>query len=676
MAEQRLTYKIYFDAESGTATLRGLDGTIKATMVNTKKLRQEYGNFATQIKATDAEINNLLRGADGKGGLTGVSAASGSAAAATLELGRVISDAPYGIRGMANNVSQLASNLVYASTAIDATTNKAVGFTGAMKAMWTSIKGPLGVLLAIQAVISAIDYFAGSTGKAKDEVDELSSSLDDLITKFDIVAGTALIEDGGLAELLKPEDAAVGLKILINEFSEFEKKYKSLTEEEKNQSDTVNNLIKDYGELLNIRRDIEVTAKELNKLEEDSPEEVGRIKALKDELFFLYRRKLVLEEIFEVESSGNKKTIKEFKQGLLNLSSELKSFRDKEIQNADISEEERLKREYDASRKAIENKLKEFQDKEKLRFEDKIKEIKESKLTEDEKAKLISDATIKYNASIIQANADKNAVMLQADIAYYAELAALRRQDTEDAKEQTDELIAAIRESNYEYQEYNEQQKINSATNELDRIKAEEDANAKLTGLKIKNLEKEALQTDKSAAEIQEINNKISRLKHDQTLQEEELDRRAAAAKLAIANQVANAIISIAGEGSGIAKGVAIASTIWNTKEAVMAALGSKPYGPWNIAQAAAVAAMGIKNVNDIINTKAPHEKSSGVNTSAASSGPTFRPDFNIVGASGQNQLAATVAGQVGEPTRAYVVYDDLRTAGEIEANAVEAAGI
>ena len=676
MAEQRLTYKIYFDAESGTATLRGLDGTIKATMINTQKLRQEYGNFATQIKATDTEISNLLRGADGKGGLTGVSAASGSAAAATLELGRAISDAPYGIRGVANNLSQLASNLVYASTAIDATTKKAVGFTGAMKAMWTAIKGPLGILLAIQAVISAIDYFAGSTGKAKDEVDELSSSLDDLITKFDIVAGTALIEEGGLAELLKPEDAAIGLKILINEFSEFEKKYKSLTEEEKNQSDTVNNLIKDYGELLNIRRDIEVTAKELNKLEEDSPEEVGRIKALKDELFFLYRRKLILEEIFEVESSGNKKTIKEFKQGLLNLSSELKSFRDKEIQNADISEEERLKREYDASRKAIENKLKEFQDKEKLRFEDKIKEIKEAKLTEDEKAKLISDATIKYNASIIQANADKNAVMLQADIAYYSELGALRRKDTEEAKKQAEDLATSLREGTLEYLDFVYAQDIQRQTNELDVIEAERAANIALTDLKVQNLEKEAQKKGLTAAQIQDINNKIAQTENDRTLYQEQLDIRAAQTKLAIANQVADAIINIAGEGSGIAKGVAVAQTIWNTKQGVMAALGSAPYGPWNIAQAAAVAAMGIKNVADIINTKAPNEKSSGVSTAGAGAGPTFRPDFNIVGASGQNQLASTIAGQVGEPTRAYVVYDDLRTAGEIEANAVTAAGI
>ena len=40
-------------------------------------------------------------------------ASTGAATSAALELGRVISDAPYGIRGVANNVSQLASQFSF-----------------------------------------------------------------------------------------------------------------------------------------------------------------------------------------------------------------------------------------------------------------------------------------------------------------------------------------------------------------------------------------------------------------------------------------------------------------------------------------------------------------------------------------------------------------------------------
>jgi hypothetical protein len=45
----------------------------------------------------------------------------------------------------------------------------------------------------------------------------------------------------------------------------------------------------------------------------------------------------------KARGGGRAKRIKEFKAGLLDLSSELKAYRQKEIQNADISDEERLK---------------------------------------------------------------------------------------------------------------------------------------------------------------------------------------------------------------------------------------------------------------------------------------------------------------------------------------------
>ena len=61
---------------------------------------------------------------------------------------------------------------------------------------------------------------------------------------------------------------------------------------------------------------------------------------------------------------------------------------------------------------------------------------------------------------------------------------------------------------------------------------------------------------------------------------------------------------------------------------------------------------------------------------SGGGGGGGFTPSFNVVGASSQNQLAETVAGSTSEPTRAYVVYDDVKKAGDIESNAIAAAGI
>ena len=78
-----------------------------------------------------------------------------------MELSRVISDAPYGIRGMANNISQLVSQLGSASL-------KAGGLTAALKLMWKALAGPLGIVLAITTVVSAFDFFYGGAKKAED----------------------------------------------------------------------------------------------------------------------------------------------------------------------------------------------------------------------------------------------------------------------------------------------------------------------------------------------------------------------------------------------------------------------------------------------------------------------------------------------------------------------------
>ena len=72
------------------------------------------------------------------------------------------------------------------------------------------------------------------------------------------------------------------------------------------------------------------------------------------------------------------------------------------------------------------------------------------------------------------------------------------------------------------------------------------------------------------------------------------------------------------------------------------------------VAAMIAVISTGIANVRNISKTEVP-TKGAGGGASQAAGATTFNPNFNIVGASGRNQLAETVAGQVGEPTRAYV---------------------
>lgn len=717
MAERRVKYVIEFDTKTGQTQIQGLDGKLIATANNAKQLTRE--------------INNLKGGVDGKGGMQGLSAATGGASAAALELGRVISDAPYGIRGMANNVSQLASNILYMSQQTDKTTGQTIGFMGALRGIKTALGGPLGVLLLIQAVVAALDFFAGGAKKAEDSTKSLTKSYVDQATELNSLIRVLGDSNLSLEKRAKLEQIIIdkvptvnnantktkdGLEKLTQQVEDYIEQQMIRIEIDQLVSDNADELAehRERQRVLEAVKSAESQEEQISIIKENTnildrlaieamgADGKGLIARLisgegrygatdlaagfeafvneegADAVSILQRIDELTKRLTRIkkENGGGPKSPKEFKQNILDLSSTLEAFRNTEIQNMDITEEERLRLEYEASKKSVENKVAEFQQKEKLRLDDKIKQIQDSKATEDEKARLIADANTKYNASIVQANADKNAVMLQADVAYYSELGVLRRKDTEDAKKEAEDLAESLREGTLEYLDFVYAQDIQRQTNELDKIEAERAANIALTDLKVENLEREAQKKGLTAAQIQDINNQIAKTENDRTLYQEQLDIRAAQTKLAIANQVANAIIAIAGEGSGLAKGVAVAQTIWNTKQGVMAALGSAPYGPWNIAQAAAVAAMGVKNVADIIATKAPNEKSSGSSTAGAGGGTTFMPDFNIVGASGQNQLASTIAGQVGEPTRAYVVYDDLRTAGEIEANAVTAAGI
>jgi hypothetical protein len=87
-----------------------------------------------------------------------------------MELSRVVSDAPYGIRGMANNITQLVSQMGFAS-------KKAGGLGGALKEMGKQFMGPLGIVFLVTAAVSALDFFYGSATKASETSNQLNDSL-------------------------------------------------------------------------------------------------------------------------------------------------------------------------------------------------------------------------------------------------------------------------------------------------------------------------------------------------------------------------------------------------------------------------------------------------------------------------------------------------------------------
>ena len=103
--------------------------SINAIQQRINALRQEMNAMdmnSDKFKTASANMRQL------SASMLEGSSATGLHAASAMELGRVFSDAPYGIRGVANNISQLASLMAQSARATDAATGKMIGFSGAI----------------------------------------------------------------------------------------------------------------------------------------------------------------------------------------------------------------------------------------------------------------------------------------------------------------------------------------------------------------------------------------------------------------------------------------------------------------------------------------------------------------------------------------------------------------
>ena len=199
MADKTVIIKLDVQEAGAISSIEGLNNSLKKL----DKTSDEYAAILKKIQAEETKLASIQKQRAGAQksvtkALGKQSDATGSATAATMELSRVVSDAPYGIRGMANNITQLVSQLGTAST-------KAGGFGAALKLMGKQLIGPLGIVFAITAVVSALDFMYGANKKAEGSTNDYADSLkglektlsslyltqDDVNKKFDEYADLA-----------------------------------------------------------------------------------------------------------------------------------------------------------------------------------------------------------------------------------------------------------------------------------------------------------------------------------------------------------------------------------------------------------------------------------------------------------------------------------------------------
>ena len=199
MADKTVIIKLDVQEAGAISSIEGLNNSLKKL----DKTSDEYAVILKKLQVEEAKLSSIQKKRAGSQKsvtkeLGKQSDATGSATAATMELSRVVSDAPYGIRGMANNITQLVSQLGTAST-------KAGGFGAALKLMGKQLIGPLGIVFAITAVVSALDFMYGANKKAEGSTNDYADSLkglektlsslyttqDDVNKKFDEYADLA-----------------------------------------------------------------------------------------------------------------------------------------------------------------------------------------------------------------------------------------------------------------------------------------------------------------------------------------------------------------------------------------------------------------------------------------------------------------------------------------------------
>jgi hypothetical protein len=184
--DNKIILKIQVEKGGSTATLKNFENQVLKSGVAIKDLSNSLGNFTTsrlkmdgQVKVTTDQFKRLEKS------VGGFKTATGASTSATLELGRVLSDMPYGIRGVANNLQQLASNLFFMSKATDAATGKSVGFMGAIGNVVKGLIGPAGILIAFQGVIALLDYFKVGMDSASSSASDFRGDLENLVDTLD-----------------------------------------------------------------------------------------------------------------------------------------------------------------------------------------------------------------------------------------------------------------------------------------------------------------------------------------------------------------------------------------------------------------------------------------------------------------------------------------------------------
>jgi len=587
--------------------------------------------------------------------------AVGASTSATLELGRVLSDMPYGIRGVANNLQQLASNLFFMSKATDAATGKSVGLTGAVGNLLKGLIGPAGILIAFQGVIALLDYFKVGMNSASSSASDFKGDLENLVNTLDDLyisqanTNDKILEYIEYRALAKKSDEE--LKELTEELADLDEE---ITDKKRKNSEF---------ELLFSKKTKGITIEQYKALSEQEKLEARRI----------------------AQWGNLTKRLGDYEQRAIKVS-ELDTTRI-ETYNKNISVIRKLKEEQDKLSAAEEGTLKALK-KSKKEFEEKRSAL--SKTSEDYKRLSVAIDEVQEKIDKIEGKGSDrervftlvtpDSIKKQVKLGKSLIKAVAKVMDVELGKnpidlnklinvELSDETKDAIAEYNRQLAaETARQDKLTDAEN---FIKKSQEVLGGMTDFMNAQFERElTIEQNKTNALNVELNNRLN----NENLSKDE--------RAKIQNQIAINDEKLRVKQEKIAKkqfdmnkASNIANALMDTSAAAIGVMKDAKGGFLaRLSQALPTIAFGLAQVATISRQKfqtsaAKIPIQTATNGGSDSASERSEPSFNIVGRSGENLLINAIQAQFGKPLKAYVVSRDVTTQQQLDGMIVGQAG-
>lgn len=615
--------------------------TLNKTKVSLKQLDAEFRKTTESIKRQGAAMGTMT-----KQGLNPMIDKTGLAGATLVELGRTISDMPYGIRGVANNLSQLSTLF----TTLIVTTG---GFQNGIDSLMKAFRGPLGFIVLFQAVIAAVDYFAGSTKKAKEEQKSFAVTIIDStkeLRRYLTVIDDILLSQGDLNTLL--EGAAAADKKLYDFLEN-----SNLSQEKKNK------LIKEYLALGNA---INIIEGKLQKNREEIKEK-GEILDLQD--IEALEEKIRLAKIIAERTIGQDRAYREANIGLMQDELEQAKINASEITSLTLKEAELFKI-YAQLRKQRSDLISDEGD-----DRDKIDKL----LSEEAFARVngyFEDGIFKLTETQKESFEAQWQIAKQRGMIFVKELDEIGRLYKEQKKREEDSLKAGLKAIKEEAQEISS---IFRATQSSlgyvnDVIMSYHDARMQaLARERDYILNSGRLTEGQQRVAIREIEKR--EIAAQKRKIKSERDMFTLKQSLLIAEEIMKAKADMAAQ----ARKMNILLTDIGTASAVQAGKAKMSIGQFAAEGGLkGIAAYAISIAGMLASIFAARKKASaaianlgGVSASSSggdSGGTSFiAPDFNIVGSSATSQLSQTIADSEKSPLKAYVVTDDINNAQEFD---------